>query len=277
MKKHTLGIILPAIALLGAAGSASAAIDADFGNGVGIGDGDGGGELFLSVVDRSSPEQRSYILDLGITAAQFLASDSPSFSLSFAADANLLNLLNNRAGTLSWNVAANHNTWDGGNNPDALGFLTTSTDALNPFNVNAGFNGLSNAIGTISTYLNSVNGTSTDYAANTSLIIPANANAFYDTGWGGSWHGAPFNTETTLDGSLNFYFVALDFTNDPTTNTSRAQQLLGQWSLSSAGLLTYGVASAAVPLPAGVWLLGSALLGMFGIGRRRKAGELVAA
>ena len=44
----------------------------------------------------------------------------------------------------------------------------------------------------------------------------------------------------------------------------------GQWTLSSSGDLTYSVAPvAAVPLPAAVWLLGSGLLGLFGIGRRK--------
>jgi hypothetical protein len=47
----------------------------------------------------------------------------------------------------------------------------------------------------------------------------------------------------------------------------------GFWFLSSSGDLTYNVpsASAPVPLPAAVWLLGSGLLGLAGIGRRRAA------
>jgi hypothetical protein len=47
----------------------------------------------------------------------------------------------------------------------------------------------------------------------------------------------------------------------------------GFWFLSSTGQLTYNIASAAapVPLPAAVWLLGSGLLGLIGVGRRRSA------
>jgi hypothetical protein len=47
----------------------------------------------------------------------------------------------------------------------------------------------------------------------------------------------------------------------------------GFWFLSSSGQLTYNIASAAapVPLPAAVWLLGSGLLGLIGVGRRRSA------
>jgi hypothetical protein len=45
----------------------------------------------------------------------------------------------------------------------------------------------------------------------------------------------------------------------------------GFWFLSSTGQLSYNIASAAapVPLPAAVWLLGSGLLGLIGVGRRR--------
>jgi hypothetical protein len=46
----------------------------------------------------------------------------------------------------------------------------------------------------------------------------------------------------------------------------------GFWFLSSSGVLSYNVPEAApVPLPASVWLFGSALLGFAGIGRRRSA------
>jgi hypothetical protein len=48
--------------------------------------------------------------------------------------------------------------------------------------------------------------------------------------------------------------------------------------LSTSGDLTYTIAGvSAVPLPAAVWLLGSGLLGLAGIGRRKKAAAAVAA
>lgn len=44
----------------------------------------------------------------------------------------------------------------------------------------------------------------------------------------------------------------------------------GAWTLSSSGDLTYSVpGTAAVPVPAAVWLLGSGLLGLAGIARRK--------
>ena len=46
----------------------------------------------------------------------------------------------------------------------------------------------------------------------------------------------------------------------------------GTWSLDAGGTLTYGGVSA-VPVPAAVWLFGSAMLGLVGVARRRTSGE----
>lgn len=52
----------------------------------------------------------------------------------------------------------------------------------------------------------------------------------------------------------------------------------GTWSLSASGDLTYTIAGAAsaVPLPAAIWLLGSGLLGLAGVSRRKKAALVTA-
>lgn len=77
----------------------------------------------------------------------------------------------------------------------------------------------------------------------------------------------------SVGSSLGFYNLtttsAHKETNSPYANASGD----GFWFLSTSGDLTYNIASAGtapVPLPAAIWLLGSGLLGMAGIGRRRR-------
>lgn len=160
-------------------GQAQAAIDSD--NAANAGTGTGVGELFLSVIDRGGSAPRSYVRDLGITAADFLANDA-SFvnNLSIAADANLLDILNNATGTIAWNLAAAYNDW--GTNLDTLGYLTTSPIQLDVNNTPSGFAGIGGtAIPNIGIYLQSVNGVDANYAADGSQIFGNAANAFMTT------------------------------------------------------------------------------------------------
>lgn len=268
MKSITKAVIAAGALALGT--QAQAAIDGD----VGIGPifGNGTGELFLSVVDRGGPLQRSYVLDLGINTVDFLANDASYLnSVSIAADANLQDILDNRTGTIYWNVFGVQNQSD--ENFNGAGYLSTAPTAT--LNLPAGYAGLQSAIQNSWIYINSVNGLDTDYAADVSKIFSQADNAFYDTSWAGVNGLFTHDMEGALDQALGFYFIALtDINNDSTT----MQTLLGQWTLSSEGTLTYAGVGAPVPVPAAVWLLGSALIGLVGVARRKSEieGGLVA-
>jgi hypothetical protein len=81
----------------------------------------------------------------------------------------------------------------------------------------------------------------------------------------------------SVGSSLEFYNLTtfLSGTKGKETNSPYANATGdGFWYLSTSGDLTYNIAAAGgtapVPLPAAIWLLGSGLLGMAGIGRRRR-------
>lgn len=259
--------ILVGSLMLGSLTLANAAIDDD--NAFAPGDGDGGGELFLSVIDRGAPKPMSYVLDLGITARQFIESEANHYPQFFIAapDDKLKTLLANPGGTVAWNIAAVHN--DLGPYLDDLGYLTTAPAAAPPIaNVNTliGFNGMAEGIHRAGLYLQLANAA---LGANDSaLITDPKTNALYDGPyWGDTWHTSLHRTQAGLGETLRFYQVATDFTNDPTGNSSRVVPFSGRWLLSTDGLLTY-----TVPLPPAVWLFASALVGMAGVFRRASGG-----
>ena len=62
--------------------------------------------------------------------------------------------------------------------------------------------------------------------------------------------------------------------------TEQNSQNVGMWSLDAAGDVTYSLAAAVVsqvPLPGALWLFGSGLLALVGIGRRRNVSADVSA
>lgn len=265
-KVKALAAVLPLLAVA----QANAAINDD--NATHLTQGTGAGELFLSVIDRGGNNPESYTRDLGISASSFRA--TPSATPTFTADANLTTLIGNQAtngGSLYWNIAAVDNQ------PTAVdnGFLTTGPSA--PTQViasgNEGAIGNATVFTKMHDYLLSVNTaqgaslTSPDYSINTSDIVGPNSNAYYDgPNWGSKWYGWD-NTEAQIGQSMGFYFVHAS-ASDP-ANTSALTTFGGDWTLASDGTLSYGAAPAPVPLPPAVWLLGSALVGLVGVGRRR--------
>ena len=118
--------------------------------------------------------------------------------------------------------------------------------------------------GPVGAWTDRLNASTSANGAAVASLAPIAGTSYYNTYLAnlGSIGGNQSFTGAT---SADFYWVSNAELND----LNNSIQKLGTFSLSAANVLTYNVA--AVPVPAAVWLFGSALLGMLGFTRRDSA------
>lgn len=237
----------------------------------------GNGELFFSVDD--TVNKVSYIRDLGVDMNTFIAHGSMNgYSLNYAADAMLqsyLNTANASGGNLIWNVAAMDSTGVG----PGVRYLSTTNASLTTIktqsNSNLGqFIGANNYVQAMNTLGSSTPGYSTNtnfsQADGSGIASATDGYAFFEKGMGTKWNTkAVFDSTAAIGHSLNFFFLT------PSSTAGLAKASVTQfgnvngnakWTLNAAGNLSY---AAPVPVPAALWLLGSGLVGMVGVARRK--------
>lgn len=254
--------LIAAAAMFAVAGQASASIA----NGTA-----GNGELFLSVFD--SVAQTSYVRDLGIDMSTFSSNGSTAgYSVSFAGDALLASAFGSFASNnnLVWNVAALDTT--GGTNVGGQHYLST-TNASQTTVQNTSNGKLTNGFIAVNNYVNAINGVDSDSAINNSkAFASADGVAYFDAGFKKNWLGnASFDSTAAVGQSLNFFSLAVSSTSSlGKISATQFGSANGNatWVLGTDGTLNYTVPSA-VPVPAAVWLLGSGLIGMVGVARRK--------
>jgi hypothetical protein len=150
-------------------------------------------------------------------------------------------------------------------------FATTGTLAAvqntNTTNLVA-WDSLKGTIGTLNTNINTYNTAHSISGNSAEAASAANAGIWDQGNTGGviGWFGnGPLTALTQGSGAQTLYGV----TGVGTTTTPVGYSSLGTVNLTAGGLQIVG--TSAVPLPAAVWLLGSGLIGLAGIGRRKSS------
>lgn len=301
--KHKLKLLVAATAMAaGLAGQANAAI---------LNSQSGNGELFLVAwsesLQRSYTRDLGIQMNNFLTATNqgsttggtlapvagsyaFNPSASPAigagnvttagYSLTFQTDALMTSWLGNGstlASDVVWMVGAMDGTGTGTN---GRRYLTTVRPGVTEGNIEtAQSNSLLNNFSTGDVLITAVNQTGT-HATGTNgsgTATPADSSAYAPVSFGDRWNGnAAFDATAGVGQSMEFFFMTASST--LATGRARADHYANAfgaslWTLSSDARLTYAAASVVseVPVPAAVWLFGSGLIGLIGIGRRRNA------
>lgn len=258
----------------------------------------GNGEAFFSIWDNmgtaDTADDRSYTRDLGSfqntwsntgtnPASLLPTKTTAGYIESYAHDALLTTWLGgvSNVANVQWNVGA----------ADGLGTkrLMSTVSNLGTISQNT-YQALRNANQTAGIYIDAVNTfMPAGDSANGSISVVGNlvADASIPTAWNNNFGGrfsAGFNNAGRIGDSLDFYQFSETTASGSTTQAVKVNQFTSaydngpmlangaaaKWTLTAAGDLTYAVPSA-VPVPAAVWLLGSGLIGLVGVSRRRKA------
>lgn len=152
------------------------------------------------------------------------------------------------------------------------GLAITSAPGSNPSGLTAG--GVNTTVGNvqeeIANWGSQTGATGTFFDATGSTTASGAGGPLSSSGdWGNSDLAS-----TALNTATAFYNILANGNRSGTTDGIAAGKTgtttyAGFWDLTTSGQLTYNIAVAPVPLPAAVWLFGSGLLGLLGVGRRR--------
>jgi hypothetical protein len=223
----------------------------------------GNGELWLAAW--SDTAKKAYSFDTGLHLDDFAVGNAGNLnhSFNFASDSSWQQFSSAiSAGDVRWMVAAGDST---GTTPGSNRWVaTSSTVPTGQVSSNLiQFKGSDN-------YLNAVNFFGNHLAQANGSAVTTDQDGF---AWPGTSLLNTFGAKSTgwaadiaLGDSSAFYFLANGATQLTKVNGT---PYAGTWSLASNGTLNYS--ASAVPVPAAVWLLGSALVGMVGVARRQRA------
>lgn len=256
MKKTLLAL---AVSLAAASGAHAAwdngSVDGFFGN----------GELLLAVWDVNTGHKVSVAQDLGDRFTDFESNlTNTSFSKSYTLNASAFSVFaTSNAADLRYSVIAISN----GQFNTIPSQVMVTTNAANPAPNSSDIGNVINASVATATKVNKAD---QDYSTNKAVIgTPGTNDWLGDSSVYGPTFTAqsfPFNITAAIGQSLSFY----EF-NSPDLSGVADVKAVGQWSINMAtGTLNYAT-TPTVPVPGAAWLMGSALVGLGSIARRRRA------
>jgi hypothetical protein len=276
--KLKLKSLAVALAMLGAGAAQAGEIYTD-NVGSGLAQGTGDGDLWFAIYDPISAT--SLALDLDITVNKFRldnASLIDDFSLTNSLLADFIAGAKNAAGqfdtsALRWNLGGISN----GNftiTPDTMGILTTHGEAGDEWNTasEGPFTG-SNLTIAMSNSAGIFASSNSDPNPNPAVVAANSPAGWLGGGWAGTYGGS-LAVQNYHEGLVGGEFMSyIHTTNDQSTfiddGTIAVKFSDAQWMVNGqTGTVSY-VSVAPIPVPAAVWLMGSGLLGLIGIARRR--------
>jgi len=233
-------------------------------------------EAWLSVYDLTS--KQTFTLDLG---GQSIAGTQGITVASLIANKDAVgNLVNVDLGQYSkWNAFISHADFNPSTTIYVVGTAginqaTYSPNALITGTDGSFFGNLDfTAIGLVSQTINihsqninadTVGGGNSYNLHETTLVIDGDNNIGQHEGGAGShllWGGATYNPNGIYGQEIAFQLANVD----PVTYAAQQQAFAASWKLEGNNLTL-----SAVPVPAAVWMFGSAMLGLMGISRKRK-------
>jgi hypothetical protein len=236
--------------------------------------GAGNSSLFLTVWNATT----SYTRDLGTTLNGFLTSFANT-NTTFGGDSLFTSTFGANPTGIQWNVAAGDTVFVA--NTDPARMLVTGAYTLNHLTAGANRNGIFTVNGGIDGQVLTMN--ASGCSTNASCVVDAPASGYGGNAtWGANMNGgttfSTTSTTTDLAGRLGFYLfssiagnatVSIPATGR-TTFTNGTDR--GYWMLASNGdaVWTNAASVGAIPVPAAAWLLGSGLLGLVGVARRKQ-------
>jgi hypothetical protein len=268
--KFSLKLIAGAAALL-VAGAASA------GTAIVVGGTTTGSDLVLTVWDNTlstaSGTGAAITIDTGLNYSTFgvgsaAATQNSAGNLLTTAESNLINSVFGTDANVSWEITANIDKQGTAKLP---GLIYSSSTTSTPTPNNSG-------IVTTSAVLDSYFGAVNTLGGSPYELLGAGTGTTNDNG--GFTIGTDFpadvaNASASGFGNQNVYFSksSAKTGTGATTSEYAGDASIGGFSyftLTSAGALTYTyTALSAVPIPAALWLMGSGIVGLLGVGRRR--------